>query len=60
MGVGVARRPDPNSQLNVVRTGIGAALQLDFADILRKPLTEEMAELLRQLDQPPEGSHRDC
>jgi hypothetical protein len=33
---------------------------LDFADILRKPLTEEMAELLRQFDQPPEGSHRDC
>jgi hypothetical protein len=48
MGVEVAHRPDPDSQLNAVRTGVGAALQLDFGDVLREPLPEEMAKLLRQ------------
>jgi hypothetical protein len=60
MEIGVAHRPDPESQLNAVRVGIGAALRLDFSDALGEPLPEEMAELLRQLDQPPEHSRRDC
>jgi hypothetical protein len=59
MGIDVARRPDPNSQIDAVQIGIGAALRSVFAAILREPLPEEMAKLLRQLDDAPEGSHRD-
>ena len=58
--VGVPNRPDLNAQLDAVRTGIAAALRLNLAGILREPLPVEMAELLRQLDQPQEGSHGDC
>jgi hypothetical protein len=60
MGVGVAHRPDPSSQLDAVRTGIGTVLRLNLADLLREPLPEEMAKLLRQLGQPPEDNHGDC
>ncbi len=53
--MGVPRRPDAELKMAAVRTGIGATLRADYSDALREPLTEEMAELLKRLDQPPES-----
>jgi hypothetical protein len=39
------------ADLKAVRTGIGAALQALYSDILRKELADRIAELVRQLDQ---------
>ncbi len=37
--------------LKAVRTGIGAALQALYSEILREELADRIAELVRQLDQ---------
>jgi hypothetical protein len=43
------------ADLKAVRTGIGAALRTLHSDVLHEPLPDRIAELLRQLDQPPES-----
>jgi hypothetical protein len=52
----MARRPNTRFAFEAVRTAIGAELRRLFSNALREPIPEEMAELLRQLDQPPEGT----
>ena len=42
--------------VKAVLTAIGAELRRIHSDVLREPIPDRMAELLRQLDQPPEGS----
>jgi hypothetical protein len=37
--------------LKAVRTGIGAALQVLYSDMLREELADRIAELVQQLDQ---------
>jgi len=39
-----------------VRTAIGTALRSLHSGVLREPLPDRIVELLRQLDQPPEGA----
>jgi hypothetical protein len=42
----------PNADdLRAVRTGVGAALQALYSDVLSEEVPEGIAELLRQLDQ---------
>ncbi len=53
--MGVPPRPDAELKMAAVRTGIGAALRAGYSDALREPLTEEIVELLKRLDQPPES-----
>jgi hypothetical protein len=48
--VGMGRQPRARSHFDSVRTGIGSALQSLHSDVLREPLPERIAELLRQLD----------
>jgi Anti-sigma factor NepR len=43
--------------LAAVRTSIVAELKRLHSELLREPIPDEMAELLRKLDQPPEGGH---
>jgi hypothetical protein len=47
--VGLERDPAP-ADLKAVRTGIGAALQALYSDILREELADRIAELVQQLD----------
>jgi uncharacterized membrane protein YccC len=47
----MGRRPRAGSNFEVVRTAIGTALRSLHSDVLRDPLLERIAELLRQLDQ---------
>jgi hypothetical protein len=42
--------------LKAVLTAIGAELRRLHSDVLREPIPDRMAELLRQLDQPTESS----
>jgi hypothetical protein len=49
--VGMGRRPRAGSQFDSVRAGIGSALRLLHSDVLREPLPDRIAELLRQLDE---------
>jgi hypothetical protein len=51
----MARRPNARLAFEVVRAAVGAELKRLFSEILQEPIPEEMAELLRQLDQPPDG-----
>jgi hypothetical protein len=51
----MARRPKARLAFDAVRSAIGAELKRLFSNVLREPIPEEMAELLRQLDQPQEG-----
>jgi len=51
MLVGMGRRLRARSQFDSVRAGIGSALRLLHSDVLREPLPERIAELLRQLDE---------
>jgi Anti-sigma factor NepR len=50
--VGMARRPDAGSKWNAVLNAIGEALRSQLSGVLREPIPDRMAELLRQLDQP--------
>jgi Anti-sigma factor NepR len=47
--VGMGRRPRAGSQFDSVRAGIGSALRSLHSDMLREPLPDGIAELLRQL-----------
>ncbi len=49
--VGMGRRPRARSNFDSVRAGIGSALQSIHSDMLREPLPDRIAELLRQLDE---------
>jgi hypothetical protein len=51
MLVGMQRRPRARSHFDSVRTGIGSALRSLHSDMLREPLPDRIAELLRQLDE---------
>ncbi len=53
--VGMGRRPKPRFDFEAVRTAIGAALRTHYSEVLREPIPDRMAELLKQLDQPPES-----
>ncbi len=51
-GVGPhAARPNADD-LKAVRTGIGAAVQALYSDVLREEVPDRIAKLLTQLDQP--------
>jgi len=52
----MGRRPRTGSGFEVVRAAIGTALRTHYSEVLREPIPDRMAELLRQLDQPPKGS----
>jgi hypothetical protein len=54
--VGMGRRPRADSNFEAVRAAIGTALRSLHFDVLREPLPDRIAELLRQLDQPTESS----
>ena len=54
--VGMGRRPRADSNFEAVRAAIGTALRSLHSDVLREPLPDRIAELLRQLDQPTESS----
>ena len=41
--------------MKAVLTAIGAELRRLHSDVLREPIPDRMAELLRQLNQPPES-----
>jgi hypothetical protein len=45
----------PNADLKAVRTGIGAELRTLHSGVLRAEVSDRMAELLKQLDQPTES-----
>jgi hypothetical protein len=51
MLVGMGRRPRARSHLDSVRAGIGSVLRSLHSDLLREPLPDRIAELLRQLDE---------
>ncbi len=44
-------RPHAGCDLEAVRAGIGAAIRMIHADVLREEVPDRIAELLRQLDQ---------
>jgi hypothetical protein len=48
----MARRPNARSAFEAVRTAIGAELRRLHSNVLREPIPDRMAELLRQLDRP--------
>jgi hypothetical protein len=49
--VGMGRPPRPRSHFDSVRAGIGNALRSLHSGVLREPLPDRIAELLRQLDE---------
>ena len=49
--VGMGRRPRARSHFDSVRAGIGSALRSLHSEVLREPLPDRIAELLRQLDE---------
>ena len=51
----MARQPNVRSAFNAVRIAIGAELARLFSNVLREPIPDGMAELLRQLDKPIEN-----
>lgn len=56
----MARRPATGSLAHAaVRTAIATELRRLYADVLESPITDEMAELLRQLDAAAEGGDRE-
>jgi Anti-sigma factor NepR len=44
-------RRDANADLGAVRAGIGTALRMAHAGLLREEVPDRIAELLKQLDQ---------
>jgi hypothetical protein len=51
-GVGPHGARPSADDLKAVRTGIGAAVQVLYSDVLREQVPDRIAELLTQLDQP--------
>jgi Anti-sigma factor NepR len=51
MLVGMGHRPRARSHVDSMLAGIGGALRSLHSDVLRKPLPDRIAELLRQLDE---------
>jgi hypothetical protein len=49
----MARRPRPNLAFEAVRTATAAELKRRYSNVLHEPIPDRMAELLRQLVQPP-------
>ena len=49
--------PDPKTRFDfeAVRTAIGTALRTYYSEVPREPISDRMAELLRQLVQSSEG-----
>jgi len=47
-------RPRAGFCFDAVRAAIGAALRAHYSEVLREPIPDRIAELLKQLDQPPE------
>jgi Anti-sigma factor NepR len=47
----------PEDPFHFVRAGIGSGLRGFFADVLTVAIPDEMVELLRQLDRPPQSGH---
>jgi hypothetical protein len=56
----MGRRPRPRSHFDAVRAGIGSALRSLHSDVLREPLPDKIAELLRQLDEQLRQLDRDA
>ena len=54
--VGMGRRPETGIDFEAVRTAIGAALRTHYSAVLREPIPDRMAELLRELDRPRASS----
>jgi len=50
----MARRPEARLAFEAVRTAIAAELKRLHSNVLHEPIPDRMAELLRQLDQPPD------
>jgi hypothetical protein len=55
----MGRRPGAEFDFEAVRIAIGAALRTKYSNVLREPIPDRIAELLRQLDQPPESGQDD-
>jgi hypothetical protein len=56
----MARRPKARSATEAVRAAIGAELKRLFSNVLREPIPEAMAKLLKKLDPPPaDGQNTD-
>jgi hypothetical protein len=51
----MGRRPRAGFDFEAVRAAIGAALRTQYSEVLREPIPDRMVDLLRQLDQSPEG-----
>ena len=49
--VGEGRRPPVGIDFEAVRIAVGAALRRLYSDVLREPIPDRIAELLRQLDE---------
>jgi hypothetical protein len=56
--VAVAHRSNTCSDFDAVRAGIGAELKGLHSELLRDPVTDLMAELLRQLDNAIENGRK--
>ena len=55
----VGMKRDAGFDVKAVLTAIGAELRRLHSDVLREPLPDRMAELLRQLDQPESSQDTD-
>lgn len=49
------RQPKARSTSAIVRAAIRAELKKRYSHVLRDPIPDRMVELLKQLDQSPEG-----
>lgn len=58
--VAMAHRPAIGLTHAAVRAAIAAELRRLHADVLKAPITDEMAELLRRLDQVAEDGDHGC
>ncbi len=58
--VGMGCRPRAGRDFEAVRTAIGTALRSLHSNVLREPLPDRIAELLRQLDQQLRKLDRDA
>jgi hypothetical protein len=47
----MTHRPNAHAHLDSMRAGIGSLLRSLHSDVLREPLPDRMAQLLRQLDE---------
>jgi hypothetical protein len=58
MLVAMGRHRSARSHFDLVRSGIGSALRSLHSDVLREPLSDRTAELLRQLGQLDQDSDK--